>query len=284
MAASDVRYGISALGTDKYKVAEADELMVEKSTGKMFYKREDGRVVSMSEDIEHTRLCNFVASSFLEKKIEPNPDEFVIYHRFDTQNRVNMLSADEVELGIVNEFVVAKDVNGFFVRFHGTEEMNASVRIVDALTKTPVPNASKAIFRFDLIKAAGVTSHEEVEVPFDTITFIEIENTDNVDAKVVPKSIQYTKFGQAYDFVSATKKGEIKTLNLGNETFKVDIIDFITISAALTTTPIATEDRLVTLHSVIPMDDVSSYLNFIKSADEYKDEEVVFKQRIGEGE
>lgn len=279
MAASEIRYGISALMTDYYKQAEIDELMVDKSTGKIYYKREDGRVVSTSENIEHNRLCNSIAMSFHSNEIESNPSDYVLYHIFDTSEKINMLSNDVIDLGNDKEFVISKDVNGFFIRLHGTEEINVSVAVVDALSSPSVLKPSVAKFSFYLIKDGGVTSLETMDVPFNVLVFIPLENDTTKDMKIVPKSIQYENFSSSYEALSDEKKGQLKVLNLGNETFKVDVMDLITFAASIGSTTIATEDRTLLLHSIISMEEVSVYEDFIKSMDEYSSEEVLFRLR-----
>ena len=48
---NEMRYGISALGLSHKEYAENDELLVEQSSGKMFYKREsDNQIVSFDNE------------------------------------------------------------------------------------------------------------------------------------------------------------------------------------------------------------------------------------------
>ena len=265
MAASDVRYGISALATDYYNYSIEDELMVARSTGKMYYKREDGRVVSYDGNIDQNSLCNSIELAFSDNGITPNVNDYVVYHLINTSDLINMRSDTAFSIGIEDTFPITYHVNGFMVRLHSTDEANAAVAIIDGLTKSLISNPTSAEFKYKVYKSGGVIESRVVDVPFNRLCFIPIENTGSSDVSIQLDSVKFKNFGTAYDsYISTEKKYMLRMLNyetsqFGEEKYYTNTIDFITFASSLSSVPIIAGNRTLVLNSVISMADVDDY-------------------------
>ena len=265
MAKDLIRYGISALNAKNHINAVNDELLVEHSSGEMFYKRDDdGQIVSYNaNDYSNRELQDVISASIILNPINFDINDYMIYHVIDISGTNHMLDTSPITFDNPYNFIVSKKEACCFFRIHGTNRTNALISILESRL-----NQNKNTIRL-IIRVTDTLSEEipdesnnhVIECNFNKLNAIYLNNfisTDSLigDYKVSIQSIEFINLFDSYNLLTEGEKNAFDEFNMHNNKLEAAKIDFISfISTTSNILPYADNGRLI-LHSIIKNSDI----------------------------
>lgn len=252
---NEMRYGISALGLSHKEYAENDELLVEQSSGKMFYKREsDNQIVSFDNEKysqETLPVAMNTAIELAKTYIKTNVNNFVTYHTIDISEKTDLLDDSEVNLSIGTKFNVSKDEGAFYIRIHGDTLTNT---IMSYLEKSyPTCNESMEIVFSIEETSTGTVQEVVVYTKYNLLTLVKIpEVVDAVSYEVSVVSVRSMIAKSSYTAQSESIKNLLVALNNGNTKFESTTIDIVSYVSDISSSTIYNTDDNVKLELMLP--------------------------------
>ena len=132
---SELRYGISALDLKHKDYAVNDELMVSGQNGEMFYKREDGQIVtSPNQTYNKHDLINSINDVFMtHNEVVVSDGDYIVYNTIDVACRMNLISPETYMLKEESTFTSnkPKKINKMGNTVNGAIENDAETRDYD---------------------------------------------------------------------------------------------------------------------------------------------------------
>lgn len=256
-----LRYGISALDLKYKEYSDNDELMVNGPNGKMYYKREDGQIVSY-DNLEYNKqslvlaLNGAIASSDI--KIHPSENDYIIYHTIDISGKNDILSDTATEFNFESSFSISKSVKAFFIRVRGNNNTNSVVSFIESFM-----NDEESVKFTFTIKAIGDTENSvDVEsggmfndLLLVKIPDINVENITRYEVKI--KSIKFN-VKPTYNNLVDLQKELIDVVNNNNVKFEADGIDVISYLDDMSLAIIVSDVDKIKLFSIYTVYDINS--------------------------
>lgn len=246
-----MRYGISALSTDYHNVAEPDELMVQIFDGKMYYKREDGQIVTASRDYDRkTLLSDLVASGI---KLNLKSTEYICYNTVDISGGAHLQSTDEFDPKVDGvTFPVINGKSGVCIRVRGTDMVNAITTYLRNFY-TSLGGKEKKIPE---VQVTLVVNGTEIQagLNFNQLGYIDLQTEEATSFYI--KSISFPRFEKYFAYLSTHRIGILSKLNMDNETFEASIMDVVTLNTDVTKVPIFELNGKCQLKMMFPMEAV----------------------------
>lgn len=265
MAKDLIRYGISALSTKNHTDASNDELLVEQSSGEMFYKREDdGQIVSYNaNDYSNRELQDVISASIALNPIHFDINDYMIYHVIDISGTNHMLDTSPIIFDNPYNFPVSKKEAICFFRVHGTNRTNALVSILESRLTGNKNTMRVTICVTDTLSENPSTESNMhiIECNFNKLTAIylnEFISADSLvgDYQVSIHSIEFINLFDSYNLLTEGEKNAFNEFNMHNnklEAAKIDFVSFMETTNQIL--PYADNGRLI-LHSIIKNSDI----------------------------
>lgn len=235
----EMRYGISALSTEHHKVAEPDELMVRTQDGQMFYKREDGQIVTAVKDYDRKSLVSDLISTGIN--IDLSKNQYIAYHTVDIAG-VNTLIDAEVQPLDLDEvkFYLPETENCLCIRVRGNDVTNATVAYMKALTEDTEED--------DVI--ITLSTGDEIKCQFNKLTLVRLSSAGIVTIK----SIQFPAIAKAYESLDVGQKNTIGAMNMNNDKYEAAVIDVVELITDASKIPLYKNNGVVALKMLFPVE------------------------------
>lgn len=210
----EARFGISALDLSHSDVAENDELMVEGLSGRMYYKRPDGTIVTYNDgDFSPTELLTEIDLVTRDKNIDIADTDYISYHTIDISGMTDILSNGDMSLQTNSEsFPVASPENYFFVRVRGNKATTAITSVIENNFKSKSSDDTKSIRLIYRVVAVTATNNytdnadHTIELNFNELASVELPVITGVSGTIL-KYLVYIRAISFDGFVS--KYGEL---------------------------------------------------------------------------
>lgn len=264
-----VRYGTSALDIQYKEHALKDELLVQTSDGRIFYKRDgDGQIVTASNgDYNEDTLFNAIRAvnpSFLtNNKIR---DEYVIYNTIDISKKMSLLETNKVNFNFKEStnFRLSKNTDGFFIRIRGNDSTNSIVNILEkSYTPTDDSDDDKFItLELSLSYSESSSSDDQsssngpiiivrplpityeislpIKLKFNELTYVQNPLVNDYTSLIRIKSVTFknddteVSYNSLYDQMTDKNKTIIGDLNYNNSKLEPTCIDIVSCSDTIT--------------------------------------------------
>lgn len=231
-----LRFGVSALDLTHKDRAQKDEILVDGTVGKLFYKREDdGQIVSFDAlDYEKSALSTALRPMMGASSFKSVDTDFIVYYTANIAGKSELLTSKVTDVGLSDyRLNLSANESGFFIRVRGTNTTNAVASFLETIYKdTAVKNAVSIIFT---ITEHGANDHVRkisVSCKYNELTLVPLSAVDG-DAKdfdISIDSVAYPWLHNAYASLSDEQKADLQKLNFENAKFESDTIDIVTFS------------------------------------------------------
>ena len=263
---SELRYGISALDLKHKDYAVNDELMVSGQNGEMFYKREDGQIVtSPSQKYNKHDLINSINEVFMtHNEVTVSEGDYIVYNTIDVAGRMNLISSETYMLDEESTFISNKPSSGVFIRIRGNSATNSAISY---LQSQYMSNHSEILPAVSIVLdvtelGTGINRKITMNTDFDTLDFVNLypgisPTVDCTGYQIKIESVKFPMVEVAYNDLSNTEKSLLSELNYGNTKLEADSIDFIYYTSDVTNPIIYNESDNIKLNYVVPAKDTN---------------------------
>ena len=266
----NARYGISALDLSHKDDAINDELMVQGTTGKMFYKREnDGQIVTDDIGIYDRNKFMRITKKAIGSGLTILPDDYAIYNTINISCKTNMMESSIFDLGLTRWFNVSPTESGFLISVTGNDMTNSAISFMKKYyenkntTTNDTPDVS---ITYDVIEN-GISDTVRTEVAsfnFNELVFVRIlPDGDTPESfSVRLSSISFPAMNTIYSLCSNQHKEELKKLNYGNGKFEASTINMITFTKKLDNAIIFDEKEQIAFKEISSVSDILNYIGY----------------------
>lgn len=261
----DLRFGTSALHMDKKEYALNDEMLLDGTTGKIYYKRlTDGQIVSSdSLNYEKSTLSTALRPIMGVSSFKSDPTDFVMYYTANITEKSELLNSTAVDVGLsTHRFNVSAKESGFFIRVRGTDSTNSIVSFLETIYEdTAIKNAVSVIVSITEHGKNDFSHRVSVSCKYNELTLVEITPTDATNATnfdVVIESVAYPWLRNAYQTLTTEQKADIEKMNHGNKKLESDTIDIITFSSNVEASALYSSESRIQLNMVIPVETMAA--------------------------
>lgn len=263
---SELRYGISALDLKHKDYAVNDELMVSGQNGEMFYKREDGQIVtSPNQTYNKHDLINSINDVFMtHNEVVVSDGDYIVYNTIDVACRMNLISPETYMLKEESTFTSNKPNSGVFIRIRGNSATNSAISYLQSQYMSRHSEILPAVSVVMLVTELGTGINRKITIntDFDTLDFVNLYpgvspavNCTGYQIKI--ESVKFPMLEVAYNDLSDTEKSLLSELNYGNTKLEADSIDFIYYTSDVTNPIIYNETDNIKLNYVVPAKDTN---------------------------
>lgn len=258
---NELRYGISALDLKHKDYAVNDELMVSGQNGEMFYKREDGQIVtSPGQKYNKNDLINSINEVFMtHNEVTVSDGDYIVYNTIDVAGGMNLISSETYTLGEESTFTTNKPSSGVFIRIRGNSATNSAMSYLQSKYMSShsevLPVVSVVLDVTEL--GTGINRKISMNTDFDTLDFVNLypgisPTAECTGYQIKIESVKFPMVESAYNGLSDTEKSLLSELNYGNTRLEADSIDFIYYTSDVKDPIIYNETDRVKLNYVIP--------------------------------
>lgn len=232
----ELRYGISALDLKHREFAVNDELMVNGKNGEMFYKREDGQIVTAPNQLYDKKdLINSINDVFMtHNEVTVSNGDCIVYNTIDVSGGINIISDEKYTLNEDSTFTSDKPDSGVFIRIRGNAATNSIVSYLKSRYESNHPEALPAVSIVLNINEIGTGTEKKITIntDFDTLGFASLysgiaPSSGCTGYQIKIESISFPEIAAAYGELSDTEKSLLSELNYGNTNLEADSIDII---------------------------------------------------------
>lgn len=261
------RYGISALDTKYLEYAQPDEILIEGDTGHIFYKREDGQIVSYSDN-KYTKetLVSAMQTAIgnSDTEFETADGDFLVYHTMKIAGTHNILRTTPFSFNS-KVFPISPAEGAFFVRFRGNDRTNSTLSFLDNQYKAQNAGTTKKMVTLSFaVEEVGDTPTDtasytiNVDMDIDILVNVVIPSTvtNRTSLSVKLISMKFPIALPAFDSLSDEKKNEMQELNLGNTVLEGEYIDFVTYVNDITEPTLYDNASNIKIEFILPMESV----------------------------
>ena len=255
MSNTNIRYGVSALDMKYRDDAQPDELLVRSKNGQMFYKRDDGQIVTTGNDYtKETLYRDLFNGKPLGKYLD---SDYIVYNLIDIagMTKMSLSSAQSIALGV--GFPISKNEDGFYVRIRGNDITNAAISFIRNAYLSRNSSEEYDVELTVAITTGATTKTSTIQCNFNELTLIENEVAENSILEI--KSIKYPLISTAISSLTNSQLESVKELNYGNEDFEAAFIDLVTFSSDLYQTTLHNTEDNVRLGFVLPITDYTEF-------------------------
>ena len=229
MATDVVRYGVSLLDMKYLSDAQNDEVLIRGQDGRIFYKRDDGRVVTHNSDYNKNTLYDTMNVIHGIQKLTST--DFLVYNTIDVTGlgTLNSSAVNNLNLGVA--FPVSKNEDGFYIRIHGSEETNDAISLAKKIyAKSHTINKSDATISVTLTTGSQ-TKSVTVNANFNELTFVPVNIT--ADSTITVNSVKFVMIPTVLSSLTIKEKEILNEINFGNSTFEASCIDLVTFVSSI---------------------------------------------------
>ena len=231
MAEKELRYGISALSTEYLEYAEDDEILI-RNDGKIFYKRQDGQVVSYdTHDFNRETLSvsmNTALTKTGESFIDLVDTDSVLYSKIDLINLTNILDSRQQVFGRDYIFKVSPNEPGMYIRARGTATLNGVMEFIRSywLAKNPnTMNINPITIYIKLTASDNTTTTMTVSCNIDELVYVKFALENVVEVQIVGILFNYLEM---YESIPAEMRNQLIQINDSNAKYELTCFDVIT--------------------------------------------------------
>lgn len=249
----EMRYGISALSTKYKDVAEPDELLVREKDGKMFYKREDGQIVTASQCYDRKSLISDVLASGIDV-YNKDSSLYMAYHTVDITGKTNLLNTINTDLVFKGNtsFSLPTGKESFCIRIHGSDIVDTIADFTKLMYEKKHPEDTDPDLTITLrVTKNGSTNIMELSCKFNKLMYI---NLGEGACSVEVTNIRCQKLAKAFNSLTGSQRTAMYEFNVGNRAFEATTIDVVTFIKNINDTPIYTTNGEVQLQMLIPVE------------------------------
>lgn len=226
----ELRFGISALALSNKDHAVNDELMTRASDGKMYYKREDGNIVSYeSSEYDRDGIVTTIKNITNTSTAWSSPADDSIAYYIANMAGNNIITSESIVLDIP-EIKASGHSNGVFIRLKPNANTSATIAFIDAYRRKENMMASFATLTYTVAIGSNPATEYTADVSIDKPVFIPFNNTVSTDATIKIKfvSINYSNLKSIVDSMQYETIQAAKAVNFMNAKIEVDRMDIIT--------------------------------------------------------
>lgn len=243
-----MRYGISALSTDYHEVCEPDELMVRQTDGRMYYKRDDGHIVTAPREYNRRDLMSDLVATGI--KLDFNTTKYICYNTLDIAGKTNLYSPETFDLGTKSvAFPVDDGHNGICIRIHGTDMVGAVSTHIRTLYDCWSGSARN---KDPEVLVTLEVNGEDIQVgcKFDQLNLLDL----GVDGPAVCyiKSVSFPRMVAQFNYLSDHRKANLARLNMDNPIYEASYIDVVTVTTDVSTVPVYALSGKAVLRMMFP--------------------------------
>ena len=255
MATEVVRYGVSLLDMKYKSDAQNDEVLIRGQDGRLYYKRDDGQIVSHDFDYTKNSLYDNLNNTRWLQKL--NTTDFLVYNTIDITGVAKLTSTVTKSLNLGVEFPISKNEDGFYLRIHGNEETNNIVSLAKKIYLKTHTTTAKDVTIIIAIKQGETSSNVTVKVNFNELTFIPVTITEDATISIV--SVKMVLVATVLSALSDKEKEIINEINFGNTSLEASCIDLVTFTSDVDTVVVKDDESKVRLNLIGELSDYLAY-------------------------
>ena len=241
MAIEDVRYGVSMLDMKNKAYAQNDEVLIRGDNAQMFYKREDGQIISQDQD--YTKQTLFDNMNTTLQLTELTSTDFLVYNTIDVTGIANLKETSTKALNLGVFFPFSTNENGFYIRIHGNEETNDAVSLIKQMYKNKhgsLPSTADVQIGITLVYG-DYQETKIINLSFNELTFVPITTPDVRSIGI--NSVRVRAIATEFSELTAKENEILNEVNFGNTKFEASCIDFVSFTSNLESVIVKSESN-----------------------------------------
>ena len=261
---ANTRWAYTALSYEHREYAVNDEILIDKQTGKFYYKRPDGVIVESESSKSSFQIIQEISNVIHQVENDgtfefpTSTNSILVSATYPLSSRVDNLNLIK-DIGIIKdfEFFITKESNGFFVKVISREMDKNFIELLTQMYNDKYSNANKNNctmgYKIQLTMNDGSTmeSYKTSDVKMNTVSFVTLDKSELV------KDTTYT-----VDDISTIT---IKVTNISSHKIKGMIDD-----ERLQTEPyssIVSDDKQIQITDIL----IHSFVDTIEELPQYSD-------------